>query len=101
VLSSFQYFEPKSAFRTKYDYDNLLYIVAGEVVARVSGMSWEEFVEKRIVKPLGMQNTYSTFSSIRDKSNLALPHTTEAGMLRTVASFEEVNLQPPGECIPM
>lgn len=96
VLSSFQYFEPKSAFRTKYDYDNLLYIVAGEVVARVSGMSWEEFVEKRIVKPLGMQNTYSSFSLIRDKSNLALPHTTEADMLRTVASFEEVKFAAAG-----
>jgi CubicO group peptidase (beta-lactamase class C family) len=89
VLSGFQHFEPRSAFRTKYDYDNLLYIVAGEVVARVSGMSWDEFVEKRIMRPLSMNNTYSTFSLIKDKSNLALPHTTEAGVLRTINSFED------------
>jgi CubicO group peptidase (beta-lactamase class C family) len=29
VVSSFQYFKPVSAFRTKFDYDNLLYVVAG------------------------------------------------------------------------
>lgn len=51
VLSSFQYFKPVSAFRTKYDYDNLLYIVAGEVIARASGMSYEAFVQKRIIEP--------------------------------------------------
>jgi len=34
VVTSFQYFEPESAFRTKFDYDNLLYFVAGEVIAR-------------------------------------------------------------------
>ncbi|MFN2393936.1 MAG: serine hydrolase domain-containing protein, partial [Pyrinomonadaceae bacterium] len=38
ILNSFQYFKPVSAFRTQYDYDNQLYIVAGEVIARVSGM---------------------------------------------------------------
>jgi CubicO group peptidase (beta-lactamase class C family) len=45
VVSSFQYFKPVSAFRTKFDYDNLLYVVAGEVIARSSGMSYEEFVQ--------------------------------------------------------
>ena len=39
VVTSFQHFKPVSAFRTQFDYDNLLYIVAGEVIARVSGMS--------------------------------------------------------------
>jgi len=49
VLNSFQYQKATSAFRTKYDYDNLLYIVAGEVVARISGMSWENFIKTYIL----------------------------------------------------
>ena len=57
ILKSFQYQKPVSAFRTKFDYDNLLYLVAGEVIARVSGMSWAEFVEKKIMKPLGMSRS--------------------------------------------
>src|SRR5690606_23935060 len=39
VLGVFQHFEPVSDFRTRYDYDNVLYLVAGELIARVSGMS--------------------------------------------------------------
>jgi len=49
VIQSFQYQTPVSAFRTKYDYDNLLYIVAGEIIHRVSGKSWDQFVEEEII----------------------------------------------------
>ncbi|WP_396600298.1 serine hydrolase domain-containing protein [Algibacter sp. R77976] len=45
LLSSFQHFKSSSAFRTKWDYDNLLYIVAGELIARKSGMTWEAFTK--------------------------------------------------------
>ncbi|MEN8251889.1 MAG: serine hydrolase, partial [Bacteroidota bacterium] len=90
VLSSFQYFKPQSAFRTKFDYDNLLYFVAGEVIVRISGMSWEEFVEKRIMQPLEMDNTFGSISRMKDKSNLAIPHSTETGEIRTIPSFEEM-----------
>ena len=54
LVKNFQYFEPVSAFRTKYDYDNILYLVAGEVIRCVSGQSWESFVTERIMDPLGM-----------------------------------------------
>jgi len=44
IIHNLRFLKQTSQFRTKYDYDNLLYIVAGEVVARVSGMSWEDFI---------------------------------------------------------
>jgi len=58
VLTAFQYFEPTTAFRTKFDYDNLLYLVAGELTARVCGKTWEKFVDEEILKPLEMNNSY-------------------------------------------
>lgn len=87
VLTSFQYFKPVSAFRTKFDYDNLLYIVAGELIARVSGMSYEEFVQKRIVDPLQMKNTFVGSRLIKDKSNFAVSHSSESGTIKTIDSF--------------
>ncbi len=83
VLTSFQYFKPVSAFRTKYDYDNLLYIVAGEVIARASGMSYEAFVQKRIIEPLQMKNTF-VGSLMKDKSNLATPHSSVSGSIKAI-----------------
>ncbi len=90
VLSNFQYFEPVSAFRTKFDYDNLLYLVAGEVIKRVSGMTWEEFVKTRILVPLQMDNTYSSLSQMKDRRNLAIPHSTGTGTIRTIPVYEEM-----------
>jgi CubicO group peptidase (beta-lactamase class C family) len=87
VLTSFQYFKPVSAFRTKFDYDNLLYIVAGEVIARASGMSYEQFVQKRIIEPLQMNHTFLS-NLLKDKSNLALPHSAESGMIKLIDTYD-------------
>ncbi|MCR9287911.1 MAG: serine hydrolase [Bacteroidetes bacterium] len=91
VLNSFQYQEPVSAFRTKYDYDNLLYIVAGEVVARVSGMSWVDFVETRIMKPLGMYRSAGVFQRLTDKTNVALPHGVVDGKLVELETYTKAD----------
>lgn len=90
ILSNFQHFEPVSAFRTKFDYDNLLYLVAGEVTARISGMSWEDFISKRIFEPLQMDNSYSALSKMKDKSNMAMPHSTGTGTFREIALYEDM-----------
>lgn len=87
VLTSFQYFKPVSAFRTKFDYDNLLYIVAGEVIAKVSGISYESFVQQRIIEPLQMNNTF-VGSLLKDKSNLASPHSSESGTIKTIDVYD-------------
>lgn len=87
VLNSFQYQKPVSAFRTKYDYDNLLYIVAGEVVHRVSGLSWAEFVETKIMKPLGMNNSVGVYQRLKNNNNVAFPHTTENGKLKQLEHY--------------
>ncbi|NHF61324.1 serine hydrolase [Flavobacteriaceae bacterium TP-CH-4] len=90
ILTSFQYFKPVSALRTQFDYDNLLYLVAGELIARKSGMSWEAFVQKRIFEPLGMDRSYPSLKQATDKSSLASPHTTAYGELQTFSDYEEM-----------
>ena len=81
ILGSFQYFEPVSAFRTKFDYDNLLYLVAGEIIKRVSGLTWEQFIEQRIFNPLSMDDSYASLTYINDKSKVASPHLNKAKKL--------------------
>src|SRR5690606_32980782 len=87
VVTSFQYQRPVSAFRTKYDYDNLLYVVAGEVVARVSGMSWVDFVQSEIMDPLGMEHTVPISSKLPKNANLALPHDSEGDKIEQLPTY--------------
>lgn len=77
VIASFQYQTPVSDFRTKYDYDNLLYVVAGEVVHRASGKHWDSFVQDEIMVKLGMNRSVGLYQNIADNSNVAFPHKTE------------------------
>lgn len=39
IISNLRYLKPASSFRSEFAYDNLLYIVAGEVIAAVSGIA--------------------------------------------------------------
>ncbi len=90
VVSCFQYFEPVSGFRTQFDYDNQLYIVAGEVIARVSGLSYEEFVQSRILVPLQMDNSHASIKHMKDMASLATPHTTASGKIKPIAHFGDM-----------
>jgi CubicO group peptidase (beta-lactamase class C family) len=89
VLQSFQYFEPQSAFRTQFDYDNLLYWVAGEVIKRASGMEWEDFVDQKILNPLQMDHSYPSLSKIEDLNSIAIPHIREDNNIRAIQHFKE------------
>ena len=84
IIHNLRYLKPVSAFRTKYDYDNNLYIVAGEVVARASGKSWEDFVEQRLMRPLGMTKTAASLYRLKDKTNAVRPHAPVDGKLQVL-----------------
>lgn len=84
IIHNLRFLKPVSSFRTKYDYDNNLYIIAGEVVARVAGISWEEFVEKRIMQPLGMNKSAASLGRVKDKSNVIDPHAPVNGKVQAI-----------------
>ena len=88
IIRNLRHLKQASPFRTKYDYDNLLYVVAGEVVERVSGASWEEFVETRIMHPLGMTGSAASFRGIPDRSNIIDAHVPVDGRLQTAPKQE-------------
>lgn len=91
LIHNLRFLKPVSSFRTKYDYDNLLYIVAGEVVARASGKTYDEFIESRIFKPLGMTKTAASWYRLKDKSNVIDGHAPYEGKLLPVGlSFGEI-----------
>ncbi|MEI7524483.1 MAG: serine hydrolase [Mariniphaga sp.] len=91
IIHNLRFLKPVSSFRTKFDYDNLLYIVAGEVITRVSGMSWEDFIETRIMNPLKMTASVSTFSRLKNPSNVIDPHAPVNGKVAVVSrDFSEV-----------
>ncbi|ATC83602.1 serine hydrolase [Pseudoalteromonas agarivorans] len=82
ILAGLQYLKPASSFRSQYAYNNLMFVTAGEVVARVSGMSWNDYIEKNILQPLHMENSRAGFSRIpKSNKNWAIGHIPMDGKL--------------------
>jgi CubicO group peptidase (beta-lactamase class C family) len=49
-------------FRSAYQYQNIMFITAGEAVASAAKMPWNDFVRTRIFEPLGMSKTKITIA---------------------------------------
>lgn len=88
IVQNLQYLKPVSAFRTQFDYDNLLYIVAGEVIRVASGKSWCDFVEERIMKPLEMDNSVASFLRLKDTTNTIAPHVPVDKKLHIIKRYQ-------------
>ena len=54
ILAALRHLEPSKPFRGVWQYNNLMYLVAGFVLERASGECWDDFVQTRIMLPLGM-----------------------------------------------
>lgn len=79
VVRRARHLEQVRGFREGYGYNNIMYMVAGEVVAAASGMSWDEFVASRILRPLGMQRTTSRFAEAQARDNVTSSHRRSGG----------------------
>jgi CubicO group peptidase (beta-lactamase class C family) len=57
--------EPLSySLRDGFAYQNVMYQVAGEIIENASGMSWADFVQQRIMQPLGMSRSRPTLDAM-------------------------------------
>jgi CubicO group peptidase (beta-lactamase class C family) len=74
VLASTRYLKPVYSLRSRYAYNNLMFIVASELVSRVSGLKWDDFVRQNIFEPVGMNSTVITAASFKNGGNFAVPH---------------------------
>ena len=74
VRDCFRYFEPTADLRTKYQYCNETYSIAGDMIAERYGITWEEMIRRRLFEPLGMNNTLLSVRDVMKTSDYALPY---------------------------
>jgi CubicO group peptidase (beta-lactamase class C family) len=55
----------------KWQYSNIAYFAAGEIISRVSGTTWEAFLSQRIFQPLAMKASRATtaFALVPNRSD--------------------------------
>jgi CubicO group peptidase (beta-lactamase class C family) len=96
IARRLRFIKPVTSFRTAYAYDNVLYTVAGEVIEAVSGQSWEEFIQSRILSRVGMTESSVRHSAATGAGNVATTHAIIDGRLQVIAPFASDNTNPAG-----
>lgn len=74
IAKRMQYAPQAYSFRGGYTYQNVMYLVAGKVIEKASGMSWEKFMTERVFGPLGMKATFPNLTLSRGYQNRSKAH---------------------------
>jgi CubicO group peptidase (beta-lactamase class C family) len=96
IMRRLRFIKPATSFRNAYAYDNVLYLVAGEVIETVSGLTWEDFVGQRILKKVGMTTSDVRYSATANMGNVAGTHAPVEGVVRLVKPMDSENTNPAG-----
>ncbi len=74
IVRGLRHIKPAYGFRAGYAYDNLLYVVAGQVAAAAGGASYEELVRHELFAPLGLSGCRVGEFALKDAGSVAQPH---------------------------
>ncbi|HKP87831.1 MAG TPA: serine hydrolase [Blastocatellia bacterium] len=96
LVRRLRYIKPASSFRSRYAYDNVLYMVAGQVITAVTGKSWDDFVKQRIFVPLGMTTSNTSVAALSSSADVATPHAKVNGRVQPVSPLPLDNVAPCG-----
>ncbi|MBC8087106.1 MAG: alpha/beta fold hydrolase [Phycisphaerae bacterium] len=96
IVRRVRFLQPSWSLRSQFGYQNIMYIAAGQIAARVSGLSWDEFVQQRLLAPLGMTSSSTTVRGLDQKTNVASPHADVDSAVRAVAWRNIDNAGPAG-----
>jgi CubicO group peptidase (beta-lactamase class C family) len=94
IVWKMRYLKPAGQFRQDYGYCNSGFLVAGQVLEKVTGQTWEKYVEDNILKPLGMNNTYMNTAGLSARKNIAYPHNNLYSPLTKIPFDNVDNLGP-------
>src|ERR1700719_756924 len=96
IIYKLRFMKPASSFRSKYAYDNLMYIAAGQIIPAVTGKTWEEYLREKILQPLGMNTTNLSTTALRPGDDYAWPHSKVDGKLESIPFQDLDNAGPAG-----
>ncbi len=96
IVDRLPYLEPSETFRSKFQYNNLMFMTAGYLVERVTGKSWEDTVRLRIFEPLGMTGSNFSVKDSQKTADFAKPYADRDDKVVEVPFRDISNAGPAG-----
>jgi CubicO group peptidase (beta-lactamase class C family) len=96
MLAALRHLDPSKEFRSAFQYQNIMYLVAGMVAERITGQRWEDFTRARILDPLGMAHTTTSLEDmVSGHANHATPHMFQDDVLSRIP-VRPIHTRPSG-----
>jgi CubicO group peptidase (beta-lactamase class C family) len=96
VIKSLQYLEPACKLREKFQYNNLMYTVAGILIEKVTGQTWEESLSTRIFTPLAMLNSNDSEKESKKSEDFSMPYAEVVGAIKSIPFRNIHSVAPAG-----
>jgi CubicO group peptidase (beta-lactamase class C family) len=96
ILRRVRFLQPTWSLRSQFGYQNIMYLAAGQVVARAANTTWDDFVKRRILVPLGMTSSVTSIRPLASMSDVASPHAEIEDTVRAVPWRNIDNIAPAG-----
>lgn len=74
IIDRMKYLPIEREFRDEFGYQNNMYMIAGEIVSKLSGMQWYEYLDEMIFRKLEMNKSKTSSSQLGKNDNIAYPH---------------------------
>ena len=94
-----RFLEPSGPPRVRWRYNSLMYVVAGRVVEKISGQSWESFVQARILGPLDMRRTVLSAEAMEADSDHASPYALRDGRAQPIPMLKRLSAIAPAGAV--
>jgi CubicO group peptidase (beta-lactamase class C family) len=98
VLHRVRFLKPESPFRSKWSYQNMMFLAAGEAAAKAAKSSWDDLIHQRIFTPLGMTTSATSYRGM-ENANVALPGRMDHDSAVAQVAFNAENIAPAGSIL--
>lgn len=95
-IDNLEHLEQVADFRTEWAYNNLGYILLGEIMEEVTGKPWEAIIQERIAAPLGMDATSYAVEEMKESADFAYAYGTVDGEVKRLPLTEIGAAAPAG-----
>jgi len=96
IVYKLRFMKPASSFRSRFAYDNLLYMTAGQIIPAMTGVSWDDYIRQHIFAALGMNNSNVSTAGFKPGDDYAFPHSRVDGKLQVIRFEVLDNAGPAG-----
>ncbi|HET7112608.1 MAG TPA: serine hydrolase [Pyrinomonadaceae bacterium] len=96
VLRRVRFLKPSWSVRSRFGYQNIMFLAAGQIMPAVAGKEWDDIVRERIFVPLGMNESSTSIRKFAGVDNVATPHSKIDDKLQKIAWRNIDNIGPAG-----